>query len=140
MRAVRTPHVRPDCRYRDLAFRRTSMLNHNGWCRAAIALFALMWLFASPTADAGPFKDFFRKVRHAFTEKPTRSSGSHRTAHRSRTEQTRDTTRQQTTVNRPPNEGNTRSARRATVHRGRKTDLPYGVPVPGRAGFVTSPF
>jgi hypothetical protein len=38
----------------------------------------------------------------------------------------------------PPDERNTRTATRATSKKG--DDLRYGTPVPGKTGFVTSPF
>jgi len=41
-------------------------------------------------------------------------------------------------VSAPPSERNTRSTSRALTKKGE--DLPYGTPVPGRQGFVTSPF
>jgi len=42
------------------------------------------------------------------------------------------------TNNTPPNQRNTRSTTRASAKKGE--DLPYGTPVPGKQGFVTSPF
>ena len=41
-------------------------------------------------------------------------------------------------VSKPPNEKNTRSTSKAVTKKG--DDLPYGTPVPGKQGFVTSPF
>src|SRR5256885_16537333 len=41
-------------------------------------------------------------------------------------------------VSAPPSERNTRNATRATSKKG--DDLRYGTPVPGKQGFVTSPF
>src|SRR2546423_7632574 len=103
---------------------------------AVIGLLVWIWL-APPTADAGPFKDFFRKVRRGFTE-PARNSSSHRITHRPRAEETRAGGSRTRTINTSPNEGNTHSATRAPVNRRGKPNLPYGTPVPGKQGFVTS--
>ena len=140
MRAVANRQVRLDCGYRNLAFRRRTRHNREVGRVAVIGLFVLIWFLAPPMAEGGPFKDFFRKVRHTFTEKSSPSSSSHRTTHRPRAEEGQPSASKVTTVNRPPNERNTRSARRAAAHRSSKSDLPYGVPVPGKTGFVTSPF
>jgi hypothetical protein len=41
-------------------------------------------------------------------------------------------------VSKPPNEKNTKGTSRAETRKG--DDLPYGTPVAGKKGFVTSPF
>ena len=44
-------------------------------------------------------------------------------------------------VTEPPNVRNTRTATKAkSVTKDEKNDLPYGTPVPGEKGLVTSPF
>jgi hypothetical protein len=105
-----------------------------------IGLFIYTFLLAPCTATAGPFKNFFRKVRHAFA-KPARRSSAYQTVHKdggaySSAERVAPTAG----VHASPNERNTRTARRSVANGRGKIDIPYGTPVPGKQGFVTSPF
>src|SRR5262249_38328464 len=95
--------------------------------------------------EPGPFDKFFRSVKRWFTEPQPHKSTTHHTTHK----QTQSTGKPSATpesspqasnpnANNPPNEKNTRSTSRATTRKGE--DLPYGTPVPGKQGFVTSPF
>jgi hypothetical protein len=98
---------------------------------------------SAETDEPGPFERFFRKMRHTFSEP------QHKSAHRSSHKQTEQTTTSSsdgsntptTTTSgagAPPSERNTRTATRAASKKG--DDLRYGAPVPGKKGFVTSPF
>ena len=99
------------------------------------------------TDEPGPFQRLFRAMRHGFNE-PHHKSSSHRSSHKQSSENantstsgsdsTSQTTNANGNVNKPPDEKNTRSTSRANSKRGE--DLPYGTPVPGKQGFVTSPF
>jgi hypothetical protein len=111
--------------------------------KTRIAIFlSLAVIGFAPTADAGPFRDFFRKVRHAINH-PEKSSQSHRAAqkHTSGT-QPRDGSvnapDDHSMVSSPPSAKNTRTA--SAANKSKNSDLPYGTPVPGKKGFVTSPF
>ena len=102
----------------------------------------------SALAEPGPFENFFRKMRHAFSEP------QHKSARRSSHKQTDETKTSDQTNNSSsegsntkaatggasatPSERNTRTATRAPSKKG--DDLRYGTPVPGKKGFVTSPF
>jgi hypothetical protein len=94
------------------------------------------------THEPGPFEKFFRSMRHAFGEpqhKPV-----HRSTHKKTNEPTSSPTEASNTpaptgdATAPPSESNTRTAARAVSKKGE--DLRYGIPVPGKKGFVTSPF
>ena len=94
--------------------------------------------------EPGPFDKFFRSVKRWFTEpQPQRKSSAQHSSHKQQAAQTSPTgspsaqTTPESTTN-PPNEKNTRSTSRAVTKKGE--DLPYGTPVPGKQGFVTSPF
>jgi len=100
----------------------------------------------SGLAEPGPFEKFFQRMRRAFNEP------EHKSTHRSSRKQTDETATASEASNTssstphtstggvsvPPNERNTRTATRATRRKG--DDLRYGMPVPGKNGFVTSPF
>ncbi len=100
--------------------------------------------------EPGPFERFFRAMRRSFNE-PQHRSTTHRTKHK----QTQDNGNSTATVDesntgastasssgngvsKPPNEKNTRGTSKAVTKKGE--DFPYGTPVAGKKGFVTSPF
>jgi hypothetical protein len=94
------------------------------------------------TGEPGPFERFFRSMRRAFKESEARPR-SHSSKQKSRSA---DVTNSATTGStpaagsgvQPPNETNTRAATRAASKKG--DDFRYGIPVPGKKGFVTSPY
>jgi hypothetical protein len=95
----------------------------------------------SGLAESGPFENFFHKLRRAFSEPQHKST--HRSSHKQADETTNPTNAESTAHNAngvsiPPSERNTRTATRAASKKGE--DLRYGTPVPGKKGFVTSPF
>jgi len=96
----------------------------------------------SALAQSGPFENFFRKMRHAFSEPQHKSArrSNHKQTDETKTSPTEGSSTPATTGGggAPPSERNTRTATRATSKKG--DDLPYGTPVPGKKGFVTSPF
>ena len=94
--------------------------------------------------EPGPFERLFRAMRRGVSE-PQHKSTTHRSSHKQQTSEAQtsptETSKTQTTSagnSKPPNDRNTRSTTRASAKKGE--DLPYGTPVPGKQGFVTSPF
>jgi hypothetical protein len=106
---------------------------------ALIGLFLCAFLLSPCTATAGPFKNFFRKMRHAFAE-PARRPSARRTLHKDSSANRSAERVAPTAVSAPPNEHNTRAASRPIANERGRLDIPYGTPVPGKQGFVTSPF
>jgi hypothetical protein len=112
--------------------------------RRLIIALAIMILAAHPS-KAGPFADFFKAVRHSITH-PEQKSRVHHTTHKNSSETTlkeapaSDHAASNGTVAAPPSTGNTRSATGLSKKSKTKNDLHYGTPVPGKQGFVTSPF
>jgi hypothetical protein len=101
-----------------------------------------IFLFASASMQAetdepGPFERFFHAMRHAFTE-PHQPTRPHRSKQHAKTESPTPSPGETPGAGNPPNERNTRTTVRANSKKG--DDLRYGIPVPGKQGFVTSPF
>lgn len=108
----------------------------------------VMWLsiatLISPTdiARAGPFRDFFRAVRTAVAH-PRETPRPHRSRHKRNATTPSDASSRQTSaspVPASPGQPNVRWAKGATDASQQQTELPYGTPVAGKPGLVTSPF
>ena len=104
---------------------------------------------SAQTDEPGPFEKFFRAMRRAFNE-PQHKSSPHPVKHK-KTQNTGNpaattdeadtrvsTSSSGSDVSKPPSEKNTRGTSKAVTKKGE--DLPYGTPVAGKKGFVTSPF
>ena len=95
--------------------------------------------------EPGPFQRLFRAITHGSQHKSTTHRSSHKQS--SAVADTSSSSAETTAspgssggagVSNPPNSKNTRGASKATTKKG--DDMPYGTPVPGKQGFVTSPF
>lgn len=89
-------------------------------------------------AKADPFKNFFRSLKRAFAPPPKKATARRKSAKTGSEPASPDASGK--TANTPPSGRNTRSATRAAAIKSGKGDFPYGTPVPGKQGFVTSPF
>src|SRR5438067_4218354 len=111
--------------------------------KALVLMMSILLIGAgSALAESGPFENFFRKMRHAFSEPQHKSArrSSHKQTDETKTSSSEGSNTHATTDvgGAPPSERNTRTATRAPSKKG--DDLRYGTPVPGKKGFVTSPF
>jgi hypothetical protein len=106
---------------------------------------------APDIGEAGPFDDFFRSIRNSLARpapKP-RSTQPRRSSRKQSNEappsEASDASNNQTSpsptpVPAPPSRDNIRIAKATAARKNRNSDLPYGIPVPGKQGLVTSPF
>jgi hypothetical protein len=111
--------------------------------KVLVLLIAILLIGAGTgLAEPGPFENFFHRLRRAFNEPEHKST--HRSSHKQTDETKSSPTEESNThpasggTSAPPTERNTRTTTRAPSKKG--DDLRYGTPVPGKTGFVTSPF
>jgi hypothetical protein len=116
-----------------------------------VCLSVFTLLAATEVGEAGPFGDFFSSLRNSFArpaQKP-QSPQSHRTSRKQNNEtppsDASDASNSQTSPSptpapAPPNRNNVRVAKATAARKNGKSDVPYGIPVPGKQGLVTSPF
>ncbi len=114
--------------------------------RAIVGLLLIAILISSANvASAGPFRDFFRALRGAVAH-PRETPRSHRisrSSHKHNETPPSDALNSQTSGSpapAPPGQRDVRWAKAASGAIQQKTELPYGTPVPGKPGLVTSPF
>ena len=106
-----------------------------------ILLSISLWT-VNDAAKAGPFQEFFKTLRSAIAH-PKQTPRPHRSAHKHKKTPASDASNAQASDKPTPMpEGQTdvRWAKSAANGRDQTADLPYGTPVPGKPGLVTSPF
>jgi len=110
-----------------------------------VCLSIAMLISSAGVANAGPFRDFFRALRGAVAHpnekpRPHRSSRSSPKHNETPPSDVSNTQTSGSTVPAPPGQPDVRWAKAASGTNQQKADLLYGTPVPGKPGFVTSPF
>src|SRR6185503_11778770 len=108
----------------------------------AVAAFALV--LDAGIANANPVGDFFKRVGRSL-EKAGKPQPTRRTRSANTSKKTTDTQKQSGPEAQSPSPVPTftpsvRTAVAAPESKGGKRDAPFGIPVPGRRGLVTSPF
>jgi hypothetical protein len=111
--------------------------------RTIVVWLSIFTLFAATdVAEAGPFRDFFRALRSSIAH-PEQKPRPHRSSRKHNETPPSDASNSETSgspVAAPPGERNIRVAKATSAPKQGKSGLPYGTPVPGRQGLVTSPF
>jgi hypothetical protein len=111
-------------------------------CKVVVWLSIFTMITAIDAADAGPFRDFFRAIRSAVAH-PKATPRPHRSRQKHNETPPSDVSSRQTSANPAPTSSSQRDIRWAKAASGasqQQTELPYGTPVGGKPGFVTSPF
>ena len=101
-----------------------------------------MLLTATNATEAGPFRDFFRTLRSAVAH-PRDTPRPHRSTHKHTKTPSTNTSNSQTPGKPTPaatDQPDIRWAKAGSVASGEKMNVPYGTPVLGKPGLVTSPF
>lgn len=97
---------------------------------------------ASDVAEARSFLDFLKAVGNSIAHPQKKPQTPSKTSKIGK--ETPDkgvaATPTPTPTAAPPNQQNVRTAAAAPESKSGKRDVPYGIPVPGKQGFVTSPF
>lgn len=109
---------------------------------ALVVLLSITLPTVNNAAKAGPFRDFFRTLRSAIPH-PKEQSRPRRSVHNRKKTEPSDASNSQPSDKGTPVPGgqsDTRWAKAASNGSDQKADLPYGTPVPGKPGLVTSPF
>ena len=111
--------------------------------RHALVILLSFFLFtANDAAKAGPFQDFLRTLRSAIAH-PKETPRPHRSTHKRKKAPPSDVSNSQTSdkpTSAPPDQPDVRWAKAASRASDENSNLPYGTPVPGKPGLVTSPF
>ena len=109
------------------------------------ALVLMLSIFLSTVTDsakAGPFQDFFRTIRSAIAH-PKETPRAHRSTHKRKKTPPSDASNSQTSQTPTaagPSQPDVRWAKAGSIVSDEKANLPYGTPVQGKPGLVTSPF
>ena len=109
---------------------------------ALLVLLSVSLSTVTHTAKAGPFRDFFRTLRSAIAQ-PKETPRPHRSVRKHKKAPPNSDSNTATSKNPTPMPGDqtdVRWAKAASSGNDQKADLPYGTPVAGKPGFVTSPF
>jgi hypothetical protein len=101
----------------------------------------LALIATSQPAKAGPFDDIMRTLKKTFSQPPRKGTAKRKGAKSGESPSPSPAldASGKVAANTPPGGGNTRKTTRASS-KNEKSDYPYGTPVPGKKGFVTSPF
>jgi hypothetical protein len=105
-----------------------------------VVLSLIGFLMSENVAEAGSFLDFFRAIGNSIAHPKKKSQSHTKITKQPASEHAASPKPSLGTSPGPPNEHNVRTASAAPEAKGGKADVPYAIPVPGKQGFVISPF
>ena len=94
----------------------------------------------SDVAEAGSFTDFLKAIGNSIAHPEKKSQSRAKSTKQPASKHTASPKPTLGPSAGPPDEHNVRTASAAQEVKGGKADVPYAIPVPGKQGFVTSPF
>ena len=110
--------------------------------RHAFVILSILLFTANDAARAGPFRDFFKTVSSAIAH-PKKTPRPHRSTHKRKEAPASNASDGQTSA-KPTSvltgQPDVRWAKASSIASDQKADLPYGTPITGKPGLVTSPF
>jgi hypothetical protein len=98
------------------------------------------FLLMGDVADAGSFLDFLKAIGNSIAHPQKKSQSRTKSTKQSASTLTASAKPTVGPSAGPPDERNVRTASAAPEAKDRKADVPYAIPVPGKQGFVISPF
>ena len=91
-------------------------------------------------AEAGSFMDFLKAIGNSIAHPQKKSKARTKSTKQPGSKDVASPKATLSPSSRSPDEDNVRAASAAPEAKGGKADVPYAIPVPGKQGFVTSPF
>src|SRR5215831_13002899 len=105
-----------------------------------VVLSCIGFLMMGDIANAGSFTDFLRAIGNSIAHPEKKSQSRTKSTKLPASKHTASPMPTLSPTPGPPNERIVRAASAAPEAKGRRSDFPYAIPVPGKQGFVTSPF
>jgi hypothetical protein len=105
-----------------------------------VVLSFIGFLLMGDVADAGSFLDFLKAIGNSIAHPQKKSRSHSKSTKQPPGKHTASPSPTLSPSRGPLDEHNVRTAVAAPEVKGEKADVPYAIPVPGKQGFVTSPF
>jgi hypothetical protein len=98
------------------------------------------FLIMGHVADAGSFMDFLKAIGNSIAHPQKKSQSRTKSTKQPASKHTESPKPSVSPSPGPPDVHNVRTTSAAPEAKGGKADVPYAIPVPGKRGFVISPF